>query len=132
MDYKELYDIALKAIEHAYAPYSHYKVGAAILTKEGSVFTGVNVENSTLGATICAERTAIVKGISEGCRDIIAIAIAAKDNKDVVVDAFPCGICRQFIFEFGENIDVIVGSDRDQLKIFNISELLPFGFRLPV
>lgn len=125
MNNQELYDKAVEAMAYAYAPYSKFKVGAAVLTKEGRVFTGCNVENSSFGATICAERTALVKAVSEGYKDFEAIAITASKGK-----AFPCGICRQFIFEFGDEIRIIIGEDRDHLEEYNITQLLANGFRI--
>ncbi|HHU16654.1 MAG TPA: cytidine deaminase [Clostridiales bacterium] len=125
MDYKELYKTAQQAINNAYAPYSHFKVGAALLTKSGEVFTGVNVENATYGATICAERTALVKAASEGYREFDAIAVVSSGG-----EVYPCGICRQFIFEFGDNIKIITGEDEDHIKVTKIKDLLPNGFRL--
>ena len=126
MEDKQLYNLAVEAMEKAYAPYSNYKVGAAVLTKEGKVFTGCNVENSSYGATICGERTAITKAISEGYRDIVAVAISGSDGKF----ASPCGICRQVIFEFGDKIEVILGNSDGEIKKYTIEELLPEGFRL--
>ena len=126
MRYKELFTEAKEILVNAYAPYSGYKVGAAVLTSNGSTFTGVNIENATYGATICAERVAMCKAISEGMHDIVAIAIALEGDEE----ASPCGICRQFIFEFGSDVEVIVGTDGDNLKVYSISELLPNGFRL--
>ena len=129
MDYKKLYDLALDATKNAYTPYSHFNVGAALLTEEGTVYTGVNIENSSYGGTICAERTAMVKAISEGHRRFKALAVAAvSEGKEHT--SSPCGICRQFIFEFGEDIDIIFGSDRDNLEVYKIKDLLPAGFRL--
>jgi cytidine deaminase len=125
MDYKELYKMAQQAINNAYAPYSHFKVGAALLTKSGEVFTGVNVENATYGATICAERTALVKAASEDYREFDAIAVVSSGG-----EVYPCGICRQFIFEFGDNIKIITGEDEDHIKVTKIKDLLPNGFRL--
>lgn len=127
MEDVKLYEMAVEAMEYAYAPYSHFKVGAAVLTKSGKVFTGCNVENASYGATICGERTAFVKAVSEGHKDIEAIAIAASDDNIV---PFPCGICRQFIFEFGEDIRVILKNSDNKLITYKISELLPEGFRL--
>ena len=125
MKYRELYRTAHQVIQYAYAPYSRFKVGAALLTKSGEVFTGVNVENSSFGATICAERTAFVKAISEGHREFDAIAVISSDG-----EVYPCGICRQFMFEFGDEIKIITGEDEDHLHIREIKELLPEGFRL--
>lgn len=125
MKYRELFKTAQEMVPSAYAPYSRFKVGAALLTKSGEVFTGVNVENSSFGATICAERTAFVKAISEGHRDFEAIAVTSSDG-----EALPCGICRQFMFEFGDNLKIITGEDEDHLHVTDITELLPSGFRL--
>lgn len=125
MRYKELFRTAQQAIQYSYAPYSRFKVGAALLTKSGEVFTGVNVENSSFGATICAERTAFVKAVSEGYRDFEAIAVVSSDG-----EAYPCGICRQFMFEFGDEMKIITGEDEEHLHINEMKELLPEGFRL--
>jgi cytidine deaminase len=125
MKYRELFRAAQQATQHAYAPYSRFKVGAALLTKTGEVFTGVNVENSSFGATICAERSAFVKAVSEGYREFEAIAVATSDG-----EAYPCGVCRQFMFEFGDELKIITGEDEEHLHIAEITELLPNGFRL--
>ncbi len=125
MDEKSLFRQAQLALRNAYAPYSEFLVGAALLTESGEVYTGVNVENSSFGATICAERTAFVKAVSEGHRAFKAIAIASSGGK-----AWPCGICRQFMFEFGDELAVITGPDEDHLEKHDIQELLMEGFRL--
>ncbi len=125
MEYKELYRLADKVKENAYVPFSHFQVGAALLTADGQVFTGVNIENSSFGATICAERTAFVKAISEGQRQFRAIAVASSGG-----EALPCGICRQFMYEFCPELDVITGENEDSLRVRTLEELLPEGFRL--
>ena len=125
MDYKDLYKTALAAAENAYAPFSDFKVGAALLTGSGKVYTGVNVENSSYGGTICAERTAFVKAVSEGEREFRAISIAVAG-----VEALPCGICRQFMYEFEPELDVITGKDEENLRVQKLNVLLPEGFRL--
>lgn len=125
MDYRELYCMADKAKENAYTPFSHFQVGAALLAESGKVYTGVNVENSSYGATICAERTAFVKAISEGERQFKAIAVASSGG-----EALPCGICRQFMYEFCPQLDVITGKDENSLRTQSLSALLPEGFRL--
>jgi len=123
----DLYQMAEKAAEWAYAPFSGYKVGAALMTTGGAVYAGANVENSSYGATICAERTAALKAVTEGETEFVAIAIAAPGTGG---PAWPCGICRQFLFEFGEELRVITGADADSLENARLSELLPNGFRL--
>lgn len=122
---RELYSMAEEARNNAYAPFSGFRVGAALMTCGGKVFTGVNVENSSYGATICAERTAFVKAISEGERSFEAIAISAGAEP-----ALPCGICRQFMAEFAPNIRIITGSSVGELKVSTLKELLPEAFVL--
>lgn len=125
MDNRDLFRMAKDVLPHAYAPFSKFHVGAALLTKTGEVFTGVNVENSSFGGTICAERTACVKAVSEGFRDFDAIAVVGSSGT-----ASPCGICRQFLYEFAPNLRVIVGEDEEHLTEYTLKELLPEGFRL--
>lgn len=122
---KELVNIAKEAMEHAYAPYSHFKVGAALLAKDGTVFKGCNIENASYGATNCAERTAIFKAVSEGYREFEAIAIVASSGDY----ASPCGICRQVLFEFLPEGKVILDRDEKGMVTFTVRELLPMGFR---
>lgn len=126
-DYAGLLKIAEEAAVNAYVPYSHFKVGAALLTATGKIYTGCNVENSSYPATICAERTAAVKAVSEGHTDFTAIAIACGADYPV----FPCGICRQFLSEFSKDMKIIIGStSKDILEIYGIDELLPHAFAL--
>lgn len=125
MEYKELFRMADRVKENAYVPFSKFQVGAALLTENGQVFTGVNVENSSYGGTICAERAAFVKAISEGERRFSAIAIASSGG-----EALPCGICRQFMYEFCPELDVITGKDENSLRVQPLNHLLPEGFRL--
>jgi cytidine deaminase len=123
-DYHELIQESVKARIASYAPYSNFTVGAALLARDGTVFTGCNVENASYGLCICAERTAICKAISEGHRDFVAIAISA------VPLAPPCGACRQFIVEFGKEITVIsVNADNtSECRAWTSGELLPENF----
>ena len=121
---EKLYEIAEGARANAYAPFSNFCVGAALLTADGEIYTGVNIENSSYGATICAERTAFVKAISEGKRQFSKIAISAGD-----VESVPCGICRQFMYEFSPEIEVITKAD-GALKVRPLTQLLPKGFVL--
>jgi cytidine deaminase len=123
MTYDKLIEKAYEAMEYAYAPYSNFKVGAALLTESGLVFTGCNVEIASFGATNCAERTAIFKAISEGEKSFKAIAVVSS-SRDFT---YPCGICRQVIVEFAKNIDIIVAKGYDY-EVYKIETLLPKSF----
>ena len=125
MTNQELIAKAKEVMTRAYAPYSHFQVGAALLAKDGRVFTGCNVENATYGATICAERTAVTKAVSEGVREFEKIAIVASSGDY----AAPCGIFRQVLFEFMPEGKVVLWSELEGEKEFALTELLPFGFR---
>ncbi len=126
MEYLDLYKMAVEALKNAYAPYSKFKVGAALLAGNGAVYAGVNIENASFGATICAERTAFAKAISEGVREFEAIAVVSSEGT-----ALPCGICRQFMLEFcASDFKIITGDDAESLRIYTLSELMPEGFRL--
>lgn len=121
---------SLDARSMAYAPYSHYHVGAALLTLDGKIYQGVNVENASYGATNCAERTAFFKAISEGERRFKAIAISGGMENDMPREyAYPCGVCRQVMQELcGPDFQIIVAKDKNDYKIYELSELLPYGF----
>lgn len=117
--------------ERAYAPYSRYQVGAAILTKKGSIYVGCNVENSTFGATICAERGAIMQMVAHGETDPVACAVVTEDGGS------PCGICRQVLSEFTKDMPVVLvglsspdGEGGETGKVVQLAELLPLAFRL--
>ncbi|MCD7835923.1 MAG: cytidine deaminase [Lachnospiraceae bacterium] len=131
-DKRRLIRSALDAREYAYAPYSHFTVGAALLTADGEIFTGVNIENASYGAANCAERTAIFKAVSEGRKCFKAIAIAGGDEKGKPLTyAYPCGICRQVMSEFCDDSFVILAArDEDDYVEMKLSELLPYGFKL--
>jgi cytidine deaminase len=122
-DYQYLIDKALEAKQHAYVPYSKLHVGAALLCEDGTVFTGVNIENVSYGATNCAERTAIFKAISEGKRRFSAIAVVS-DMDDII---YPCGICRQVIAEFRIPV-IITGDNNGNYKVYKTEEILPYAF----
>ncbi len=122
---KELYRIANDVKENAYAPYSGFRVGAALLTRSGKVYTGVNVENASYGATLCAERGAVAKAVSEGEREFRALAVASSAG-----EAMPCGICRQVLMEFEPELRVITGKDEEHLESHSLQELLPGAFSL--
>ncbi len=119
---EKLLEMAVGMLERSYVPYSHYPVGAALLAKDGRIFTGCNVENAAYGNTMCAERTALFKAVSEGAREFAAIAIAAKNSAP-----FPCGACRQSLYEFAPDMRVMVTWDGNVRKT-TLRALLPEGF----
>lgn len=127
---KKLVRKALNARQCAYVPYSHYTVGAALLTNDDKIYQGCNIENATYGATNCAERTAFFKAVSEGEREFRAIAIVGGIKGKMPVDyAYPCGICRQVMKEFcRDDFEIIVGKSETDYKVFTLAELLPHGF----
>ena len=125
MDYRKLAKIAIDARENAYVPYSKFKVGAAVVTEDGSIYTGCNIENASFGATNCAERTAIYKAVSEGHKKISAIAIVG----DMSTHTYPCGICRQVIVEFAtSDMHIILVKNEDDYIIKTMEEILPGAF----
>ena len=126
----ELIRSAMEARKKAYAPYSGYMVGAAVMTNELRIYTGCNIENAAYTPTVCAERTAIFKAVSEGWRRFKAIAVVGSPKGDVTQYAFPCGVCRQVMREFADadNFVVIVAKSEQDYQAFILSELLPEGF----
>lgn len=125
MDDKQLIELAKKARAHAYVPYSHFQVGAAILTKSGKVFTGFNIENAAYSLCNCAERTAIFKAFSEGEKDYEALAVAADSARPVP----PCGACRQVMSELcPPDMKVILSNLNGGVKVTTVGELLPDAF----
>jgi cytidine deaminase len=124
MDYGKLASLARKARRHSLSPHSHFRVGAALSTRDGKIYTGCNVENSSYGLTICAERTALFTAISEGERKFSAIAIAS-DNPEPIP---PCGACRQVILELAGDIDVIMVGSKKGTRVCKMSDLLPLAF----
>lgn len=128
--YVGLIEAALSARKMAYAPYSHYTVGAALLTAEGDIYQGGNIENASYGASNCAERTAFFKAVSDGRRKFRAIAVAGgMEGRDPVDYAYPCGICRQVMQEFaGSDFVVIAAKSPVDYKVYRLEELLPYGF----
>ena len=122
---RELADIAYSMLERSYVPYSKFPVGSALLCADGTVFTGCNVENAAYGSTICAERTALVKAVSEGHRDDFVRLAIAGSSADY---CWPCGVCRQMLYEFAPELELLVGkADRSFTKL-KLYELLPHGF----
>lgn len=127
---KELIQLAFEAREYAYTPYSHFKVGAALLAKNGQVFKGCNIENAGYSPTNCAERTALFKAVSEGVREFEAIAIVGsmEGETNQLVTA-PCGVCRQALFEFcGNDLRVILAKSTEDYLELTLGDLLPYGF----
>ncbi len=119
-----LVDLAFAMLERSYAPYSRFPVGAALLCPDGTVFTGCNVENAAYGSTICAERAALVKAVSEGRREFTVLAVAGNSGDY----CWPCGACRQMLYEFAPDLTVLVArGDGDYVKL-PLKELLPHGF----
>ena len=126
-------DLCGKALEmrlRAYTPYSHFRVGAALLGKDGRIYTGCNIENAAYTPSNCAERTAFFKAVSEGCREFSAIAIAGGDAEAEALDyCAPCGVCRQVMREFCEgSFEIILAKSREEYRVYTLEELLPMGF----
>ena len=130
MNKNNLCKAALNALENSYSPYSKCKVGAALLCENGTVYTGCNIENASFSPTICAERTAFAKAISEGENKFTAIAVAAQ--RDGCPTAFlPCGVCRQVMAEFCKNdFKILVVTDKDNFEEYTLEKLLPDSFKL--
>ena len=129
MTKEQLAKRAKEAMNYAYSPYSGYQVGAALLCKDGSVYTGCNVENASYSVTNCAERTAFFKAVSEGKKDFTAIAICGGEN-GVLEDLFPpCGVCRQVMREFCQDDFLIYLVTKEGIKDYTLGELLPVSFR---
>lgn len=121
----DLTKIALDVMKNAYAPYSNFKVGAVVKTKRGSIYTGVNVENASYGLTVCAERVAIFKAVSEGDREIEEIVVAVESEEPVA----PCGACRQVIAEFNPHAKIIMVNSRGMKKETTLDKLFPDIFK---
>ncbi len=124
MEVEALLQAARAAREHAHAPYSNFKVGTALETAAGRIITGCNVENASYGLTLCAERVAVVKAISEGERSFLRIAIVADTDRPTP----PCGACRQILWELGGDLEVILGNLRKETARYRLKDLLPFPF----
>jgi cytidine deaminase len=122
---RELIGKAKRARLKAYAPYSNFKVGAALLTKQGKVYTGANVENASDGLTVCAERAAVLKAVNQGDKDFVKIAVVTDKNPPIT----PCGACRQVLSEFTRDLKIICANLRGDVKKYTLKELLPEAFR---
>ena len=129
MTHEKLAQMAIEAMAGAYAPYSGYKVGAALLCADGTVYTGCNIENASYTPTVCAERTAFFKAITDGKREFSAIAVCG--GKDGVIEGYfpPCGVCRQVMREFCEDDFLIHMVDAEGFETRTLAEILPFSFR---
>ena len=127
IDYKLLMDTAKEAAQKSYSPFSKFAVGAGVLTSSGKVYGGCNIENSSFGMTICAERCAIFKAVSDGEKEILAVAIYSP-NED---DCYPCGACRQVMYEFQGETEIVVITEHENKPIpRKLSDFLPFGFKI--
>jgi cytidine deaminase len=120
---QQLFDLACEAMHRAYAPYSNFQVGACVLSSDGRTFQGLNIENASYGATICAERAAIANALTAGATRFSAIAVAGSGAQ-----SWPCGICRQVLNEFSDDMRVIVGQCGRGFDVVKLSELLPHAF----
>ncbi len=127
---ERLIGTAIRQLDFSYAPYSGFKVGAALLTKNGEIYTGCNIENAAYMPTNCAERTAFFKAVSEGVREFRAICIVGGKDGVLTEYAAPCGVCRQVMMEFcdPETFRIILAVDQENYDIFTLKELLPLGF----
>lgn len=127
---EKLIDTAIEQLKFSYTPYSNFKVGAALLTKSGKIYTGCNIENASYTPTNCAERTAFFKAVSEGVRDFQAICIVGGKDGKLTEYTAPCGVCRQVMMEFcnPKTFQIILAVDRERYEIYTLEELMPLGF----
>lgn len=126
----KLIDTAIEQLKFSYTPYSNFKVGAALLTKRGKIYTGCNIENASYTPTNCAERTAFFKAVSEGVRDFQAICIVGGKDGNLTEYTAPCGVCRQVMMEFcnPKTFQIILAVDKERYEIYTLEELMPLGF----
>ena len=127
---EEMIDLAIRQMDFSYVPYSHFRVGSALLAKNGELYTGCNIENAAYSPTNCAERTAFFKAVSEGVREFDAICVVGGKEGILTDYASPCGVCRQVMAEFcdPDTFQVIMAKSRQEYKILLLKELLPMGF----
>ena len=128
IDCKKLMHMAQEARKNSYSPYSHFRVGAALLTKSGKIYTGCNVENAAFSVTNCAERTAFFKAVSEGERDFEALAIIGGREGETADFCAPCGVCRQVIAEFCQKDFKIILGNEEEFEVYTLEQLLPYSF----
>ena len=127
---EKLIDTAIEQLKFSYTPYSNFKVGAALLTKSGKIYTGCNIENASYTPANCAERTAFFKAVSEGVRDFQAICIVGGKDGKLTEYTAPCGVCRQVMMEFcnPKTFQIILAVDKERYEIYTLEELMPLGF----
>ncbi len=127
---RKLIKTAVRQLSYSYAPYSHFKVGAALLAENGTIYTGCNIENAAYTPTSCAERTAFFKAVSEGVRTFKAICITGGMNGELTDYTAPCGVCRQVMMEFcsPEEFEIILAKGEDDYKMYKLKDLMPLGF----
>ena len=127
---EKLIDTAIEQLKISYTPYSNFKVGAALLAKNGEIFTGCNIENASYTPTNCAERTAFFKAVSEGVREFRAICIVGGKDGKLTEYTAPCGVCRQVMMEFCDpkTFQIILAVDKERYEIYTLEELMPLGF----
>lgn len=127
---EKLIDTAIEQLKFSYTPYSNFKVGAALLTKSGKIYTGCNIENASYTPTNCAERTAFFKAVSEGVRDFQAICIVGGKDGKLTEYTAPCGVCRQVMMEFcnPKTFQIILAVDKERYENYTLEELMPLGF----
>lgn len=127
---EKLIDTAIEQLKFSYTPYSNFKVGAALLTKSGKIYTGCNIENASYTPTNCAERTAFFKAVSEGVHDFQAICIVGGKDGKLTGYTAPCGVCRQVMMEFcnPKTFQIILAVDKERYEIYTLEELMPLGF----
>ena len=127
---EKLIDTAIEQLKFSYTPYSNFKVGAALLAKNGEIFTGCNIENASYTPTNCAERTAFFKAVSEGVREFRAICIVGGKDGKLTEYTAPCGVCRQVMMEFCDpkTFQIILSVDKERYEIYTLEELMPLGF----
>ena len=127
---EELIEIAVDMTKMSYSPYSHFRVGAALLAKNGQIYTGCNIENAGYTPSNCAERTAFFKAVSDGVKEFQAIAVVVGLNGELKQLAAPCGVCRQVMMEFCDpkTFQIIMATDKEHYRMMSLEELLPMGF----
>ena len=127
---KKLINLALEATKFSYVPYSNFTVGAALITKDGKIYTGCNIESASYSPTNCAERTAIFKAVSEGAKNFEKIVVVGGKNREITDYCSPCGVCRQVIAEFAdENFELILAKNENEYKIYNFfKDVFPLSF----